>query len=173
MTSKEVRSLIAAARGLLPQEREWEMMNQVPQGLDGETPSPSIPAPYQDFLRDADGAVFGVVALFSGKAAPKSQFYAGTLPDAPVPLGERDWFCIGVVSDDPLFMRRDDGTIWGFPDRGVMWSHSTDFEQWGDDMNSFLLECVFGPGYTRVTGADSTDPWWQVLRALGRVADQP
>ncbi|WP_432155435.1 hypothetical protein [Streptomyces sp. bgisy153] len=173
MISEEVRNLLTAARDLLPQEMEWEMMNQVPRGCDTKALAPSIPAAYQDFLRDADGAIFGLIALFSAKEAPKSQFYAEGTPDASVPLRREEWFCIGKVSDDPLFMRREDGTIWGFPDRGVIWWQSGDFEQWGETMDSFLLECVFGPGYSRVSGAGSTDSWWQVLRALERVSEQP
>ncbi|MFJ3926373.1 hypothetical protein [Streptomyces sp. NPDC090022] len=175
MTSTELATLLAAARDLLPQNMDWEMMNQVPKGFSGgfgKSLDPSIPDPYQDYLKTANGGIFGRIVLFDAKSAPLSQFYAETPPGAPVPLGQDEWYCIGKVNEDPLFMRRADQSVWGFPDRGVVWSQSPDFEQWSKDLDGFLLEYVFGPGYARITGADDTDPWSQVRRELGRAAGE-
>ncbi|MFD7232459.1 hypothetical protein [Streptomyces sp. NPDC059881] len=169
MISPEVRHLLDTARALLPRETEWDMMNSVPAGHTGRL-DPSVPEAYREYLAVADGGIFSTVIFFEAGYAAGNQFLADTVEGAPVALGREDWFCFGKVYEDPLFLKRTDGTVWGFPDQGVIWWQSDVFEQWGEDLNSFLRDTVFGPGYRTVTDTDDEDPWWQVLREMGRIS---
>ncbi|MFE0421928.1 hypothetical protein [Streptomyces sp. NPDC058953] len=168
MIAPEVRRLLDTARALLPRETEWSMMNSVPAGHTGRL-DPSLPETYREYLGVVDGGIFSAVVLHDAGYAARSQFLADTVDGAPVTLGQQDWFCFGKINEDPLFLRRADGTVWGFPDQGVIWWQSDVFEQWGDDLNAFLRDTVFGSGYRTISGTEDEDPWWQVLREMGRV----
>ncbi|MFD0427446.1 hypothetical protein ACFQ60_02560 [Streptomyces zhihengii] len=169
MTSPEVRQLLESARALLPQETEWDVMNSVPTGYAGPVDA-TVPDAYREYLGLADGGIFSTMALFDADHAAGNQFLADPVDGAPVTLGGQDWFCLGKIYEDPVFLKRADGTVWGFPDQGINWWQSDVFEKWADDLDAFLRNTVFGPGFRTVTGADDEDPWWQVLREMGRVS---
>ncbi|MGV9313941.1 hypothetical protein ACWDR0_17385 [Streptomyces sp. NPDC003691] len=168
MTSPDVHHLLDSARALLPREAEWDMLNSVPAAHTGPL-DPAVPEAYRDYLTAADGGIFSNVVLFAAEDTAGNQSLADTVEGAPVTLGRADWFCFGKVYEDPLFLKRADGTVWGFPDQGITWWQSAVFEQWAEDLDSFLRDTLFGPGYRSLTDADEDDPWLQVLRAMGRV----
>ena len=58
-----------------------------------------VPRPYQEFLREADGAVCGVVTLYESEELVRKQGIGKTLPG-----GRSRWFCIGMVDEKPLVM---------------------------------------------------------------------
>ncbi|GAB2882307.1 hypothetical protein GCM10027074_58370 [Streptomyces deserti] len=99
-----------------------------------------------------------------------SQFYAEPGEGTPVQLNRQDWFCIGKIDEDPVFLHRPTGEIWGFPDTGVIWWQSEIFEKFADDLNTFLLDSAFGSGYQEISGDDPDDAWLTVLRQLHRIS---
>lgn len=144
------------------------MMNSVPAGHTGPL-DPTVPEAYRDYLTVANGGIFSNVVFFAAEDTAGSQVFADTVQGAPVTLGREDWFCFGKIYEDPLFLKRSDGTVWGFPDQGITWWQSDVFEQWGKGLNTFLHDTVFGPNFQTATDADEDDPWLQVLRELDRL----
>ncbi len=98
------------------------------------------------------------------------QFYTEPPEGSAIPLNREDWYCVGVISDEPWFIKRADGSVWTFPDAGVTWWMSDRFEQVDTSLeNFFFLNEVCGPSYLRLTGALRGDQWWQLLGSLGRL----
>ncbi|WP_371499929.1 hypothetical protein OG871_26440 [Kitasatospora sp. NBC_00374] len=167
MISPELEQAVVAARAAVQRERGWSMMNSVPKGV----PAPSgmeAPPEYLELLRVANGGIFGRIVVFDVKTAGKMQFYADVIEGVPVRLGRESWFCFGKVNDDPLFIDRNDGSIWGFPDMGVIWWQSNVFERLSGSLDDFLVGHAFGPGYRLLSGAPEDDQWWRLLVHLER-----
>lgn len=166
MISTELTGLLRESRALISNDFELGMMNDTPAPYTGRPLPSDIPEDYAEYLRHANGGIFGRVVLFDSKVVVDSQFYADTMDEAPVELGREKWFCIGKVNDDPIFLDRSSGNIWGFPDTGVVWWQSETFEMFSRDLNSFLMHYVFGAGYAEITGATPDDTWLEVLNRL-------
>jgi hypothetical protein len=167
--SQEVVGVVEAIRAALPLEREWSMMNSMPAPSTATSAVIGAPAAYMEFLDVADGFICGPVVLFDSRTVAEMQFYAETPEGSAIPLNQEDWYCVGVVSDEPWFMRRSDESVWTFPDAGVTWWKSDQFEQADTSLEGFFLRAVCGPSYVSLTGASRGDQWWQLLSRLGRV----
>jgi len=167
MISSHLREVVARARAAIPLELEWSMYNSVPAGL-ARSRSLDAPVGYADFLSVADGVICGRIGVFSSKEFAELQLFADVVEDAPVQLGRESWFCFGKVVDDPLFIKRADGSVWGFPDIGISWYDSDVFVQYSVDFSTFVEDCVFGSRYREVTGAPGDDQWWRLLIHIGR-----
>lgn len=154
-----------AARGVVQSDHVWAMMNSVPDGWVGRDVD-GVPAECLDFLRLANGGIFGSVVVFGVRSIEKLQFYADSVDDAPVVLGRGEWFCFGKVNDDPLFVNRHDGSVWGFPDVGVVWWQSHVFERLAGSVGEFLVEYVFGSGYSTLSGVEEDDQWQRLVKVL-------
>jgi hypothetical protein len=170
MISRELEELLAAARSLLSEDFELGMMNNVPAGYSGRPLGSDVPADYADFLSKADGGIFGCVVVFEAKVVVDSQFYADPMEGTPVRLNRDNWFCFGKINEDPVFLHRPTGEVWGFPDTGVIWWQSEVFEKFADNLDGFLLDKVFGSGYQEISGEDPDDSWLTVLGQLGRIS---
>lgn len=167
MISSELQQAVETARESVQLEREWSMMNSVPEGASGSTGT-EAPAGYLELLPVANGGIFGRIVVFDAKTVGKMQFYADETEGAPVHLGRDSWFCFGKVNEDPLFIDRKDGSVWGFPDMGIIWWQSDVFENLADSLDAFLVEYVFGPGYRSLSGAPDDDQWWRLLMCMER-----
>ncbi|MEV6765250.1 hypothetical protein AB0N16_32335 [Streptomyces sp. NPDC051105] len=170
MISRELGGLLADARSVLSDDFELGMMNSVPVGYSGRPLGADTPADYVEFLAKANGGIFGRVVVFDAKVVADSQFYADPLEGAPVRLNRDEWFCCGKIDDDPVFLHRETGEVWGFPDTGVTWWQSEVFRRFADDLDGFLLHWAFGSGYQEISGADPDDSWLTVLRQLRRIS---
>jgi hypothetical protein len=117
-----------------------------------------LPGRLGDVLSLTDGPRCGTVICFPAAKLGKNQFYCDEVG------GPEDWFCFGVNSDDPLFVRKDSGEVWWFPPTGTQRWMSERFEQLADDVPAFFRDHVFGPGYRQLGGEDR---WWRLLREQG------
>ena len=169
MISPELGQLLSVARTVLLQDSEWSTMNSIPEAASVRTLPAAGPVDYLEFLRTADGSIFGRISVFDARNIGKMQFYADPVEGVPVQLNREEWFSFGKVNEDPLFIRRDDNSIWGFPDAGVIWWQSDRFERFADDLESFLTCYVFGDRYLSFVQGDNNDQWWRFLRQLGRI----
>jgi hypothetical protein len=169
MISADVSAVAEAIRSSLPLEREWLSMNSMPRPRPRPPAATDMPAEYAEFLAVADGFICGPVVMFDSTTGPQMQFYGYGRDDAAVRLTPERWFCAGVVSDEPWFVDRADGTVWGFPDTGVEWWMSDRFEQIAPSVERFFLDVVCGSSYPALTGAVEGDQWWRLLSRLGRV----
>ncbi len=167
MIASELRQMVVDARSVLAEDPEWSMMNSIPEGT-SRLLSAETPAEYQEFLQVSDGANFGWIITFSSKKVGESQYLADEREGAPVRLGREAWFCFGMVIEDPLFINRMDGTVWGFPDTGVIWWQSAVFERFADSLGFFLEDYAFGERYLNFTGVSEDDQWIRLLRRIGR-----
>jgi len=158
----ELRRLVAAARTVVRSDREWSMMNAVPEAS-ADPDVPGAPADYVDLLRVVNGGIFGSVVLFGAELVDRMQFSADSVDGAPVVLGRESWFCFGKVGEDPLFLDRRDGSVWGFPDQGITWWQSDVFERLAAGLGEFLVDQVFGPGYPALAGVRDDDQWQRLL----------
>ena len=170
MISSELRHLMAAARPVLLQDSEWSMMNSIPEGASGQSLAATFPGDYSEFLQVANGAILGWIVVFNASGAERMQFFADPIEGSPVQLNRDDWFSFGKVNDDPLFIRRSDSSIWGFPETGVLWWQSDRFECFSDRLEEFLLKYALGSDYLEFTSSGNSDQWWRFLRQLGRAA---
>jgi hypothetical protein len=166
MVSAELRQALEEVRAVLSQDPEWSVMNAAdPPGgrlVDG-------PADYVDLLRVTDGLICGQLSVLSAKFVTRAQFHVDPLDGAPIQLGRDKWFCFGKVGEDPLLLNREDASVWGFPDAGIVWWKSDRFERFADNLDRFLLDYAFGAGYLTMAGVQADDQWWRLLRHLGRV----
>lgn len=168
MISSELQQAIVAARSAVPLEREWSMMNRIPEGA-SRISGMDVPVEYLDLLRISDGPNFGEIVVFGSGSIERNQFYAEVDEGARVRLGRDLWFCFGKVNEDPLFIGRGDGAVWGFPDRGVVWQDNDEFERFADSLGDFLASYALGPGYLDFSGSQEDDQWWRLLMHIGRV----
>jgi hypothetical protein len=141
------------------------MLNSIPEGI---SPPSGMEAPtdYLEFLSVADGGIFGRIGVFAAKLADKMQFYADEFDGAPVRLGHDAWFCFGRVNENPLFIDRRNGSVWGFPEVGILWWQGQAFERFASDLGGFLVEYVFGRGYLAISGASEDDQWSRLLERM-------
>ncbi|WP_427923936.1 hypothetical protein [Streptomyces sp. cg40] len=165
MISSELRQAVIVARATVQLEREWSMMNSIPEGAAAPS-GMEAPAEYLELLPAANGGIFGRIVVFDAKTVGKMQFYADETQGAPVPLGHESWFCFGKVNEDPLFINQKDGSVWGFPDTGIIWWQSDTFERLADNLNGFLMEYAFGHGYRSLSDAPEDDQWWRLLMRM-------
>lgn len=166
--AEAVRRAVAELRAALPLHHEWLVRNALPPGSPSTT-APEVPQGVGEFLTLADGATCGDVTVFAAARAEAMQFYADPVPGAAVALGREEWFCPGVISDEPFFVNRSTGGVWYFPDTGVAWWMSAIFEKAAEDFATFFLEWMAGPEYVRISATGPADPWADVLRHVGRL----
>lgn len=165
----ELRQVVEELRSTVATRDEWSMFNSLPAGARPEAIGAGLPAPVREFLSVADGATCGDVTLFGAATVDSMQFYADPVDGAAVTLGRTEWFCPGVISDEPFFLNRSTGEVWYFPDTGVEWWMSSVFEKVADDFTTFFLEWVSGPGYLRLTGSEPGEQWPELLTQVGRL----
>lgn len=165
----ELRRVVEELRATLATRDEWRMMNSLPAGARPDELGDDIPEEYREFLAAANGATCGDVTVFAASDVLKMQFYADPVPGAPVTLGRENWFCCGVISDEPFFLNRSTGEVWYFPDTGEEWSMSSTFEKVADDFASFFLEHMAGPGYADLSATGRNDQWADLLGHVGRM----
>ncbi|WP_157528844.1 hypothetical protein [Nocardia sp. NRRL S-836] len=168
MISVELRQAFEAVRSAAKLEREWSMMNSFPEGI-SRAPGLDAPTEYLDLLTFVDGPILGQVVVYRCKVVESMQVYAEEDEGAPVRLGVEKWFCFGKANEDPLFINRRDGTVWGFPDRGIVWQDSEVFGQFAGSLGEFLETYALGSKYLTLPGVDEDDQWWRLLKHVGRV----
>lgn len=168
MISSELRQAVRDARAAIPLEREWWMMNRIPEGIP-RTSGADAPAEYLELLSLTEGPNFGAILVYDAKRVEKYQFYADEVEGAAVRLGRDLWFFFGLVNEDPLFINRQDGTVWGFPDRGIVWRDNDVFERFADSLGEFLERYALGSEYLAFSGSEEDDQWWRLLMHIGRV----
>jgi hypothetical protein len=149
----EIQRVLETLESVLPEESEWQIMNSLEDVFSGATSGSGAPSSYCDFLKVANGGINGVVTLFSAEAVGGQQFYADETPGAAVQLGCDSWFCCGVISDEPFFISRIDGSIRVFPDAGVEWWMASRFEKVAEGASEFIIRYVAGPEYAFIS------PW--------------
>ncbi|GHJ15889.1 hypothetical protein [Micromonospora sp. AKA38] len=172
MTSVEAGDLVERIRPLLTTESEWRMMNSLPlPKSDGGAVLPGVPSSYLEMLKIADGFICGPVVMFDSSTVISMQFYAENPEGSSARLTKEEWFCAGVVSDEPWFINRLDESIWLFPDTGVEWWMSEQFEEAAPSLKEFLVDVVCGPRYVSLTGAQEGDQWWRLLERVGRIQE--
>jgi hypothetical protein len=114
-----------------------------------------VPTAYQEFLREVDGAVCGVVMLYESDDLLQKQRLAKEAPG-----GKQRWFCFGSVEDYPLLLDRQTGAVNLIsPDEQV------DFGESLGDLDYFLLTCVFGPEYADFVVDPEEDGWYQLVKS--------
>ncbi|MEV0493343.1 hypothetical protein [Streptomyces atratus] len=145
------------------------MMNSLPAGARPEGIGAGLPDWFREFLAVCDGATCGDVTVFDAATVDSMQFYADPVEGAEAGLGRKEWFCPGVVSDEPFFVNRSTGAVFHFPDTGVEWWMSSVFEKAADDFTTFFLEWVAGPRYIHLTGSEAEEQWTGLLRRSGRL----
>jgi hypothetical protein len=116
-----------------------------------------IPLPYQEFLREADGAVCGVILLFESDDILKYQMPAKALPG-----GRQRWFCIGSVEEAPLVLDSRMNAVYHLDPESAF-----DPDDSLGDLDHFLLTCVFGADYQEFVPDPSDDPWFRLLQTCG------
>jgi hypothetical protein len=169
MITRETEELVADARRLLRQEEELSLTCYISEGT-SRPPRDELPGEYVEFLRVANGAGFGRITILSGDHAMDSQFYADNVEGRAIQLGRDAWFCFGKVDDDPLFINRESGSVWAFPDRRRLWWQSDIFKQISNNLDSFINEYSLGNKYLILTGGSEDDPWWEFLGRMGLAA---
>jgi hypothetical protein len=167
MISPELQQAVVTARAAVKLEQEWSMMNSVPEGVVAPF-GMAAPAEYLTLLPIVNGGIFGRIVVFNAKTVGKMQFYADETEGAPIQLGRESWFCFGKVNENPLFIDCKDGSVWGFPDMGIIWWQSDMFECLADSLGRFLMEYAFGPSYQPLSGAPDDDQWWRLLTHMRR-----
>ncbi len=167
MISPRLRELIEAARNLLPENEEWQMMNSMPR-REPKRLTIEVPEDYRELLQVTDGIGAGPVTVFGSKYVAQNQTYTGPIEGTATVLDPETWFCFGSVDSDPLLIHRKTDAVHGFPESGVTWWQSSCFEQYAPNIDAFLTEHVFGPEYPNLVG-ETDDEWCHLLRRLVRL----
>ncbi|MFR9800182.1 hypothetical protein ACL02U_30445 [Streptomyces sp. MS06] len=167
MNFDRLSAAVELVRRCLPVREEWVIQNRVGAGLPVANAGDSCPDGFVRAARIVDGGNFGVVTVFALGAVGDFQFYADQVEGSPVRLGREEWFCCGLINDEPFFIKKADGSVWMFPDVGVEWWMSPEFHQSTDSLTSFLSEFVFGPRYREITPLGEGDQWLQLLNEAG------
>jgi hypothetical protein len=170
VSSSELVAVVEAIRAALPLDPEWAMMNALSSPLEDASDVGDAPASYLNLLQVADGFICGPVVLFDSRTVASMQFYSDPVEGSTVPINKEDWYCVGVINDEPWFVNRSDESVWTFPDAGVVWWMSDRFERAAPSIEDFFLNVVCGPSYPSLTSAEAGDQWWNLLAHLGRVA---
>ncbi len=109
---------------------------------------------YFDFLRESDGARFGIVDFFSLKLLPQRQLEI----DEVVKV---DWYCIGQILYEPLLVHNETGLVAKY---GVDARHLTEMKM---DFDEFLYETILGSRYAELCPRPEDDHWFQSMQSLG------
>ncbi|MFJ8200155.1 hypothetical protein [Streptomyces sp. NPDC096152] len=163
MSVDRLSAAVELVKRVMSQRDEWEIQNRVGDGLSTATFTDSCPDDFVQAARVVDGGNFGVLTVFALREAADFQFYADQVEGGPVRLGRDEWFCCGLISDEPFFIKKADGSVWTFPDTGVEWWMSSDFRRSAAGFISFMLEFAFGSGYREITPLGENDQWLQLL----------
>ncbi|WP_020389181.1 hypothetical protein [Kribbella catacumbae] len=161
--------MLAELRDQQAGREEWRMLNALPAGAQADAIGDALPGSFREFLTVADGATCGDVTVFGSATVDQMQFHADPITGAAITLGREEWFCAGVISDEPFFINRSTGAVWYFPDTGVAWWMSSAFEKAADDFTTFFLQWVAGREYVRLSATGPEDQWAELLRYAGRL----
>lgn len=122
-----------------------------------------VPLPYQDFLREADGAVCGVVTLYESEQLVGQQSICKSLPG-----GRSHWFCIGLVEEKALVMDVRNNTV-----HIIDPEEDFDLDESLGELDHALLTGVFGNDYADLVLDVSDDPWYALIREQFPAQDLP
>lgn len=109
--------------------------------------------PYIDFLEETAEAWFGNIVLFNLSILHEFQYYVEELQSL-----KEEWICIGKIISDPLLINNCSGEVHlfsGYP-------YSIIDKQLGS-FEHFLLNYVFGKGYSELIPWIEEDDWYQFL----------
>ncbi|GGQ72217.1 hypothetical protein [Couchioplanes azureus] len=132
-----------------------------PDSGDGDLP-PGLSA----VLALSDGPRGGEIVVYSRAELAQQDFSL----DGVEAVADPDvWTRFATLNDEPLLIHQDTGEVWWFPDTGVTWLDSTEFEKLTDDVATFMTDYLLGDGYLDICATD--DPWARLLVELGWAHD--
>jgi hypothetical protein len=160
----ELRRRVDRIRTVLAERPDGIKIGKFPPGhagADGE-----LPPGLADVLAITDGPRGGDIVVHSRAELAQQRFEligveAVTDPDV--------WMRFATLNDEPLLVHRETGEVWWFPDTGVVWMDSTEFEKLTDDVETFMTDCMLGDGYLDICVTD--DEWARLLVELGWAHD--
>ncbi|MEU7906334.1 hypothetical protein [Actinoplanes sp. NPDC049118] len=125
-----------------------------------------LPAGLAEVLAITDGPRGGEIVVYSAAELARQRFQligveAVADPDA--------WMRFATLNDEPLLVHRETGEVWWFPDTGVVWMDSFEFEKLADDVEAFMTDWLLGDGYLGICVSD--DDWARLLVELGWADD--
>jgi hypothetical protein len=156
--NEQLKSCIQECRNVLARAKDAADIGYIAPPSQHQTFPEQVPASYQAFLREADGAVCGVVHLYESDGLLQRQKVTRTLPG-----GRQKWFCIGTVDESSLVVDIAENTVHCLDPEGF-----TPGESFGE-LDYFLLENIFGDGYAEFVRDPEDDPWHRLVRSLHRL----
>ncbi|MEU8211494.1 hypothetical protein AB0B85_20135 [Micromonospora sp. NPDC049044] len=140
---------------------------QIHEGAPAEKIPAELPQSVRELLETADGIHAGSFDLFDAKEIDNHQYCLDHMPEFTGVADEpHKWLVFGQLSDEPLLIRRDTGSVWYFPAETTdEWFAREFFLEVTLDLDSFLAYYVFGAGYGEI-GSDK-DGWWNFLVEQG------
>ncbi|MFF4338373.1 hypothetical protein ACFY00_00380 [Kitasatospora sp. NPDC001540] len=153
-------------------------MLRIPEGRDPDDLPEDLPPGLADLLEASDGLpLTGNTRLYGADSLPYQQvndiLVGATMPDGSKLADASDFFCFGQAAENPLLVKRSDGSVWRVPDDGVVWYTGCRLERIADSLNDFAVEWLaterfldlLGPN---LVGAADTD-WYRLLKLSGLV----
>lgn len=145
MITQEVVQALESARAYLESRRDADdptgFLYRVSRPVAGD-PLQS-PRWYSDLLRISDGGRLGAFQYRSHDELTQRDNYLDMSPGALGDLDPSSYIQIGVYVDVPVVMRREDGSIWSFPDFSGYWWMDRVIEQVAPGLDEYLRVWVF------------------------------
>lgn len=123
------------------------------EGWSGDQQVPDEGSAYFEFLKESDGARFGIIDLFDH----------ALLPERNSDIEEFDtglWLCVGQVLYEPLLIDRRNGNV------AILKRDSGEIIKIAASFDAFLENYAIGPRYSELLARPAEDRWSQVLRSL-------
>lgn len=123
-----------------------------------------VPEHYAELLKISDG---GKVGSFQYRNHQELAGRDNYLEMSPAALGDNDlssFYQVGVYVDVPVMLRRDDGSVWSFPDFSGYWWMDQVIERVAFGLDEYLRAWVFDQSMAITHGESG---WLEILSRTG------
>ncbi|NGZ77917.1 hypothetical protein [Saccharibacillus alkalitolerans] len=155
---ENLNQIIDQVRTELLKSPEHIVIGKIKDAAELDESAKIIASDYRKVLNLFDGARCGAIDLWSYADLRQYQFRVSDVEGGP-----NAWIEIGQVLYEPLLLDRAKGSVYLL---------NTDREQLrllADNLQSFLKNDVFGPGYAKLFPDCEHDDWYLFLRKMGLV----
>ena len=152
---KELAEMINNIRQKLEEDPSSIIYAQIKGRCESEMRDAFCTNEYYDFLKESNGARFGIIDFCNFERMEGIQFRVTDLPGA-----EKEWLCIGQILYEPLVMNRKSKLLYLYFQGNEDDKEPIYFGQFDD----FLANYVFGAKYAEIVPNCDEDDWYAFLK---------
>lgn len=152
--NQSIQNKLAKLRNFCASDKASITYVRVKNGANATSPPFPGAVQYFEFLKETDGARFGIIDLFGSTLLPEKQ-------SERTQFDPQQAYCVGQVLYEPLFVGSHSGAVF-------LQSDLAEFpNEVYADFDHFLDNCAMGPEYAALCARPDEDRWYRKMIDLG------